>query len=257
MHKGKLIAIIVIIIIALFAQASVIAQPAMQEQESGKWLDRQKLTKARITFDRTSFDFGYISKGAVVTHKFGFTNTGSDTLIVTKIKPTCGCTSTQEAGFKVPPGGRSSIDIVFDSGRFNGRVIKSINIECNDSLNPYLEIRFKASIGQSPVLTCTPSAVDFKDIKKGASGRIAIELSNNDTTASKLIIVEKPDPDFIKTTVGKQHTVIEPKGSLKITFTLADTAKPGPFRDALTLEAENKPGSRITIPIAGNILERQ
>jgi hypothetical protein len=44
------------------------------------------LTNARITFAHTEFDFGSVPKGAKVTHHFPVSNTGPDTLIITKIK---------------------------------------------------------------------------------------------------------------------------------------------------------------------------
>ena len=47
-----------------------------------------KLTNARLTFDNTTFNFGSIPKGAKVIHNFWFKNTGSDTLIISRVKPT-------------------------------------------------------------------------------------------------------------------------------------------------------------------------
>jgi hypothetical protein len=47
-----------------------------------------ELTNARITFDHTVFNFGSIPKGTMVSHDFWFENTGTDTLVITRVKPT-------------------------------------------------------------------------------------------------------------------------------------------------------------------------
>lgn len=45
-----------------------------------------ELTNARITYDHTEYDFGSVAPGARVSHNFPVTNTGPDTLNITKIK---------------------------------------------------------------------------------------------------------------------------------------------------------------------------
>lgn len=41
---------------------------------------------ARITFEYSLFDFGVVPPGSQVTHHFPVSNTGTDTLYITKIK---------------------------------------------------------------------------------------------------------------------------------------------------------------------------
>lgn len=47
-----------------------------------------ELTNARLTFDHTVFNFGSIPKGTKVIHNFWFENTGTDTLVISRVKPT-------------------------------------------------------------------------------------------------------------------------------------------------------------------------
>jgi hypothetical protein len=219
---------------------------------SGQAKLSKSAAKARLKFDHTTYDFGSIAKGAVVTHNYWLENLGTDTLIITKIKPTCGCTSTRKAGFAVPPGERSTIDIVFDSGKFNGRVTKSIKVESNDVMNPYLDLRFKATIN-NPLLLLeySPLKVDFQNIPARKQGKVTVNVTNIDTTASKLIIVEKPSDRFLISDLKKDN--LKPGGTTELTLTLANDIEPGPFLTSICLEIENKPGSRITIPISGTV----
>ncbi len=212
-----------------------------------------KLTKARIKFDETDFDFGSLAKGAKVTHNYWFSNEGKDTLIVTKVKPTCGCTSTKKEQIVVPPGGRSSIDVIFDSGRFNGRVTKGIRVECNDDLNPFLELRFKANINNPlQIIESSPLEADFKEVAKGKKAEMKLSLTNIDSTAMNLVLIETPSPDFIKVTLGNK--TLKPKQSTDLKIELNKSIAEGPFASSVTLQAEGRPDSRITIPIIGKIV---
>jgi len=210
------------------------------------------LGDGRIAFEETTFDFGSIAKGSKVTHNFWFENKGTDTLIVTKITPTCGCTSTRKGIITVAPQERTSIDAIFDSGKFNGKVTKSIKVECNDAVNPYLDLRFKATIN-NPLQTIeySPLMADFQNVPPGKKSTIKITLTNIDKTETKIKIVEKPAAEFIKTTLKSES--LAPGATTQIELTLLSNLEPGTFLSSITLEAEGKPDSRITIPISGTI----
>jgi hypothetical protein len=208
--------------------------------------------KGRIQFDEIDFDFGSIQKGAQVTHNFWFTNIGIEDLTITNIKPACGCTTTKLKGMTVPPNGRGSIDISFNSDRFNSILTKGIAVQTNDALNPYMDIRFTANIN-NPLqnLETNPLEANFQTVPVGKSRTISVKLTNIDSTESKLVIVEKPSGEFIKTQLAKKK--LKPGASTEIKFTLAKNIPAGPFVSSLTIEAQEKADSRITIPILGTI----
>jgi hypothetical protein len=213
------------------------------------------LTKARIKFDESEWNFGSIQKGSQVTHNFWFSNTGSEELVITRIKPACGCTTTKTTGMNVPPGGRSSIDISFNSGRFNNVITKGITVESNDALNPYLELRFTATINNPlQILETAPLEANFNAVLKGSPAEISMRITNVDSTTSKLVIIEKPSEDFIKTIPGKMQ--IKPKAATEIKFQLSPNIPVGPFVSSLTLEVPGKSESRVTIPILGTIVDQ-
>ena len=212
------------------------------------------LTKARIKFDDPNWDFGSIQKGSTVSHNYWFSNVGTEDLVITKIKPTCGCTTTKSKGITVPPGGRSYIDISFNSGRFNNVITKGIVVETNDALNPYLELRFTATINNpAQLLETAPLEANFKSVPKGQPADLTLKLKNVDSTRSKIHFVETPDDTFIK--ISPTKLTLKPQGIAEIKLSLnAANMDPGPFASSLTIEAEGKPGSRITVPIIGTIV---
>jgi hypothetical protein len=97
--------------------------------------DEQSLTddntpSTTITFDESSFDFGSIKKGEKVNHSYTFTNTGSEPLIITNAKASCGCTVPDWPKEPIAPGEGGEIPVVFD-GRSAGNQNKTITITAN------------------------------------------------------------------------------------------------------------------------------
>ncbi len=56
------------------------------EHKKKKDVPEVPLTNARITFENTVFDFGMVPPGNRVSYNFQVSNTGPDTLNITKIK---------------------------------------------------------------------------------------------------------------------------------------------------------------------------
>jgi hypothetical protein len=91
--------------------------------------------KAIIEFGHTKHDFGEIPfKGEGVV-EFEFTNTGSDPLILTHVKSTCGCTIPEWSREPVREGGTGVIHVEYDTHRI-GKFTKSIYVYSNAGNGP-------------------------------------------------------------------------------------------------------------------------
>ena len=84
-----------------------------------------------MTFDNNTFDFGTIQNGTPVETIFTYTNTGDAPLVVSDIKPTCGCTAAP-GWSKAPllPGETAQFTIKFD-GKGANKTTKTVNIKAN------------------------------------------------------------------------------------------------------------------------------
>jgi hypothetical protein len=100
----------------------------------------EKLTV--IQFDTLFHDFGEVVEGQKVTHRYTFTNSGTNPLIIQKVKPSCGCTSPSYTTEPVPPGGKGYVDLQFDSANKDGETRKSALVIANtDPASTKLEYR--------------------------------------------------------------------------------------------------------------------
>lgn len=116
----------------LFAFALVIvASFAFAQEESGT-----PASNAQVTFTEKSFDFGDIKQGDVVTHVFKFENTGTEPLILSDVRTTCGCTAPEWPKEPILPGKKSEIKVVFNSSGKVGSQNKVITVISNAKNSP-------------------------------------------------------------------------------------------------------------------------
>ena len=91
-----------------------------------------KQTNAPVmTFDKSSYDFGKITRGDKVTYDFKFTNTGKSPLIITNAVASCGCTTPNWPKTPVAPGESALISVQFNSTGKIGLQDKMITITAN------------------------------------------------------------------------------------------------------------------------------
>lgn len=84
-----------------------------------------------ISFTKTNHDFGTLKEGIRVNEKFKFTNTGSEPLIITNAKGSCGCTVPDYPRNPIPPGGTGEIVVEYNSTNRSGNVTNTVTITAN------------------------------------------------------------------------------------------------------------------------------
>jgi hypothetical protein len=84
-----------------------------------------------VSFSESKFDFGTIKEGEVVKHTFNFKNTGTQPLIISEVRVTCGCTTPDWTRTPVAPGQTGFITAQFNSTGKPGQNNKVITVVSN------------------------------------------------------------------------------------------------------------------------------
>jgi len=100
---------------------------------------------AIIEFEEYEHDFGKIVAGEKVAAIFKFRNTGKGPLILNSVTTSCGCTVSRYSTKPVLPGESGTIEVIFDSGGYNGIQKKTVTVRSNAS-NPYVLLQIKAEV---------------------------------------------------------------------------------------------------------------
>ena len=109
---------------------------------------KQLLTGAKILFAERSFDFGVISHGDKVEHDFEFENVGTEPLILTDVRTTCGCTAPEWPREPVMPGKKAHVKVVFNSTGKSGVINKTITVLSN-AVNGPARVKIETNV-QNP-----------------------------------------------------------------------------------------------------------
>jgi hypothetical protein len=76
-------------------------------------------------------DFGTIAEGQKVDVSFRFRNTGSSPLVITQVRPSCGCTVADQPKEPIAPGAEGHISATFNSVGHPGVNHKTLFVTAN------------------------------------------------------------------------------------------------------------------------------
>lgn len=111
----------------------------------------ESMAKTEVEWYEQSHDFGKIVEGDVVTHTFRFKNVGDHPLQLTRVKPSCGCTSPEWSDEPIAPGEEGLVSVSFNSSHKRGMQSKSVVITYNGNpINKVLTFRAEVQPKEAP-----------------------------------------------------------------------------------------------------------
>jgi hypothetical protein len=92
------------------------------------------------------WDFGQVSQGKLLEHTFKLKNDSSDTLRITGIHTSCGCTTSQIEKTEISPGESVNIQVRFNTKGYSGTKEQFVYIHTDQQENPTIKLTLKADI---------------------------------------------------------------------------------------------------------------
>ncbi len=115
-------------------------------------------------------------------------NTGTDPLMISKLKPSCGCTTAPLKKSELKPGESTDVDVTFNVSSNTGPVKKTITIETNDPKNAHINYLLEAEVVRP--LTILPSSyMTFSTMQVGMEGTAQVKVKN---TSNENITIMDP-----------------------------------------------------------------
>jgi hypothetical protein len=99
-----------------------------------------------ITFDKLVHEFGPITDTREHPASFRFTNTGTETLIISDINATCGCTVPKLERRQFQPGESDTIAVTFNPRNRSGDTEKLISVVTNARPEPVIKLKINALV---------------------------------------------------------------------------------------------------------------
>jgi len=129
-----------------------------------------------------SYDFGTMQQQETRETFITVTNKGGGLLELKDVHADCGCTVPTLTVDQLAPGESTRIDVTFNSKRFHGNVVKTVQITSNDPVNPVVDFMITADVQTSLIISPASQRLGFTREVVGSvqSDRITFEATNQD-----------------------------------------------------------------------------
>ena len=125
----------IIIILITFITVSFAGMDAMaQELKLGPDGKLETISGPTMDFEKTTHNFGELPEGPKGVYVFEYTNNGTEPLIITKAKGSCGCTvPNPKPALNTPimPGQTGEITVQYNTKNRIGSFTKSVTLDTN------------------------------------------------------------------------------------------------------------------------------
>ncbi|MGA9119696.1 MAG: DUF1573 domain-containing protein [Bacteroidota bacterium] len=148
-------------------------------------LSNALFAQAKINIlEGTTFSIGTVARGQVVNHDLTIQNPGKDTLIISRVDVSCGCTGSMLSTDHIPPGGSGSLQITFNSKNFRGPIHKTVTVNSNAPGEQAVQISFDGTVTEE--ISISPEYLWFQDATVGVRSEKSVTIKNEGKTAFQL-----------------------------------------------------------------------
>lgn len=225
------------------------------------------LAESKMLVEDTTFDFGISPQQSKLSRIFWLKSVGDDTLKIFRVLPGCGCTQMPLDKYDIAPGDSAKLEIIFNSGKYTGKVIKRPQIQMTDHFLPQLliiESYILADNREAFPVRISPGKLDISQNNKRevsqakfrienvsdkelqietletSSGYLLVSLPDKIGAGETIELIMKIDLESIKRSFAKSLTfAVTPTGGGERTiFTLPVTRTYRVFEDSKGKPAE-------------------
>ena len=165
----------------------------------------------KIAFDDMVYDFGKALAGDAIKHVFTVTNTGAATLLISNVRPSCGCTTAGQWTKEIEPGKTGIIPVQINSANLRGPVSKTVTVTSNDKFRPQVVLQLHGTVWKAIEVNPGFAVVRLDGDGKQANPTV-IHISNKLEEPLTLMAPEITSKSFaaeLKTNVpGKEFDLI-------------------------------------------------
>lgn len=215
--------------------------------------------KSEITFKTESHDFGTIKEiDGIKDFKFELTNTGQAPLMILKVKPSCGCTSTDYTKQPILPGKSGYIIASYNPKGRPGKFNKTITVTTNAE-NPTKIISFSGSVIPMEKGLDELYPVSFNGVKFQSRDLMLMKVKNTEILSDTFGIYnasEKPAkvtfsnmPAHIKIKAYPEVLKPQQKGYIKLEFDGGKSGEWGYTREqvSVVINDEEIKDNKVTV----------
>jgi hypothetical protein len=138
-------------VLSIFAFLALLASTTFAQEQS-----EQPAKGPVMKLESTEIDYGEIVQGADPLREFKFTNVGTEPLIISNAKGSCGCTVPKWPKDPILPGESATIEVRYDTNRI-GPFQKTVTLTTNEA-TPTHVLKIKGKVNPKPKEESVPAS---------------------------------------------------------------------------------------------------
>jgi hypothetical protein len=198
------------------------------------------------------FDFGFTPQNAAVSCDFWMYSAGNDTLKITDVKTSCGCTRAPFEKDILAPGDSARLEIIFSTGRYKNQVRKTIRVSDNGDRIPR-QVVIMSDVLLRPDSTypvvIKPYKLNISQLGEEIRDELKFTITNVSDRNLKPTMIACPRDLFEVILPGEIKAGQKAEGLVKLKEAGLDEA----FQKSFTIEFNDEKSSRFTIPVVRNV----
>lgn len=201
-------------------------------------------TVPKAVFPETQYNFAPLYEGEEIKHDFIIQNQGKAPLVITNVRPDCGCSVASNPG-RIPAGGHAAITVaVHTTNRGGGMLRKGFTVFTNDHTNATVRLKVIGEV--KSFLSISPKSVKLAGVV------------NQPLRQSIRIVSSEGHPFTITEINTRQNGNLRyelkslersPKTAGYELLVENNRKEAGRYRDLISLRTDSKKKPLITIPV--------
>lgn len=233
-----------IVLAALVLAASGVVA---QEEAAPAPTEAASVQGPRIASDAPVFDFGVADNAQPIDHTFVIRNDGDTTLVIERVRPTCGCTVANITKKELAPGETSEISTRLSLPGRTGHQSKVLIVYSNDPEQP--EYRLTLTGEMSSTITVNPARQFIGQVNPGQKVDMTVSLEAAPGQTFAITGVEPSSQD-----IHTEVETVEPGRNYRVKARLKAGNDAGLYQANLRILTDHPARGSIDIPITGNIV---
>lgn len=211
--------------------------------DSGKVLLASAPEGPHMQLDETTFDFGEVLEGSIVSHDFIVSNIGTGVLKIDQVGPTCGCLKS-EFDESIPPGGEGRITLTVDFADHEGPLERTVGIFTNDFDSPDATLSVKGT--GKPLLQVRPG----DSVSLGSGGKQPKKASIDIVSNGEPFHIRNVETDLQGKVDYRLETIRKDR---HYRLNVSNKAKEGTYSGIIKLNTDLRGKSQVLIRVTGNL----
>ena len=193
------------------------------------------------------FNLGSLYRGEMAERSLTLKNSGTDTLVISRVDVSCGCTGTLVSNDHIAPGDTGNLKITFNSKNFRGQVHKTVTVNSNDPAQPQALVQFEGNVVENVVVT--PEYLWFQDAEVGAKNIRVLTIKNEEKANLKL---RKFSTDLKGLELTLPSEPVQPGATVQLPVSFTPAQASPVLAERMTISTSDPHQADLVIAIYGN-----